>query len=118
MGSLCGVLDMSKYHYCCLRKVDLLASKVKQVGEDWAANQPAFIGYGFIDATELVESDGDHPAIMKGWINICVEQEFMVDPGYQSTFFVRRNRLRFHIALLLAVAISKKYLLKVPHAKD
>lgn len=97
------------YHYGHCRRVSKMSEKLKQVGKYWGNAHSEFQGYGCIDTAELRPFKGTHPEIMKDWIALEAEHEFVQDRDYRLSYRDRRNRLRFWIEERFGVEISKKH---------
>lgn len=97
------------YHYGHCRSVTKMNEKLRQVGKYWGDSHDKFDGYGSIDLAELRPFKGNHPKIMKNWLEQEAEKQFSQDPQYNITKRDRRNRIRFWLEDFFRIEISKKH---------
>ena len=101
--------DGTIYHYGHCRSVTKMNEKLRQVGKYWGSKHDTFEGYGNIDLAEIRTFSGNHPAVMKAWIDHEAEKVFKQINGYILSKRDIRNRIRFWIEKKLNVEISKKH---------
>tara|TARA_B100000795_G_scaffold4571_1_gene3226 strand:- start:6785 stop:7651 length:867 start_codon:yes stop_codon:yes gene_type:complete len=98
------------YHYGHVRKINYNQKKVQQVSKYWGENnQQSFKDYGNIDIAEIRPFTGEHPEIIKDWLENEAEKKFSHNLKYKLTLKDRKHRIRFWLFENLGIDINHKH---------
>ena len=81
------------YHYGHVRLVGAMNEKTQRVERYWGKQPGKFTHYGDIDPQSIQSFIGEHPQIIRSWLNSCAEGDFIPNPDYQLTTRDKRHRL-------------------------
>ncbi|MGZ8946151.1 MAG: glycosyltransferase [Methylococcaceae bacterium] len=96
------------YHYGHVRNIAAMHEKNQRVGKYWKHDHPLFNGYQ-IDPEALSPFTGQHPDIIKFWLDHEAEKDFMPDLNYQPTKREIKHRWAMKLERLLGCELSKKH---------
>lgn len=86
-----AALNIPIYHYGNARAERYLAAKAETVSQYWEKEiWPS--AYGRIDPQRIGIFEGDHPVIIRGWLEAHANQRLEFDPGYRIKPRERKHR--------------------------
>ena len=97
------------YHYGHVRAIEKMNKKIANVARYWGSQPSLMSSYGSIDTAELRSFDGEHPEIMKIWLENDAERTFCQIPEYKLSRRDKRNRIKFKVEELFGIELSKKH---------
>lgn len=101
-------LDVPIYHYGHVRKVSFMDKKVSQVGKYWGHSHPTFKKYN-IDPFALKKFTGDHPVIIRKWLQNYAEKFYQPNFLYKPTFRDLRHRFLMKVENLFHLDLTHKH---------
>lgn len=105
-----ALVDAPIYHYGHVRSVEAMRKKNERVGKYWKHDHPLFNGYQ-IDPQALKKFSGNHPKIVKPWLENEAEKKFSPDLNHIPTKREKKHRWAMQIEALLGWELSKKHFL-------
>jgi hypothetical protein len=106
------IADAYIYHYGHIRSVEKMKEKASRIakywGEEFATFQPEKI-----DPLLAKPFAGNHPDIVKGWIDAEAIKDYKINTKYKPDRKDRRYRLEKKIENLLGIDLSKKHFQKI-----
>lgn len=96
------------YHYGHVRSVEAMRKKNERVGKYWKHDHPLFNGYQ-IDPQALKKFSGNHPKIVKPWLENEAEKNFTPNQNHSLTKRERKHRWAMRLEALFGWELSKKH---------
>ena len=103
-----ALINAPIYHYGHVRSIAAMREKNSRVGKYWKHNHPLFNGYQ-IDPQALSPFIGQHPEIVKPWLDNEAEKHFTPDPSYKPTKRELKHRWVMKLERLTGCELSKKH---------
>jgi glycosyltransferase involved in cell wall biosynthesis len=103
-----ALVNVPIYHYGHVRNIAAMREKNQRVGKYWKHDHPLFNGYQ-IDPQALSHFTGQHPEIVKNWLDSEAERNFIPDLNYQPTKREVKHRWVMKLERLLGCELSKKH---------
>lgn len=99
----------SIYHYGWVRSGPRMEAKVRATSRYWGSLPPPRFDYGNIDPSALAAFSGDHPRVMREWLEREAATDFQINPDYQLRKHDRKHRVMGRLEKLLGLELSKKH---------
>lgn len=96
------------YHYGWIRPQAKMQEKLNQVSKYWSHEAPE-VRYSQVDPQTITRFEGQHPAIMEGWLTENAEHSFQIDSNYRLSRRDKRLRLKRWIEKLTGTDLSRKH---------
>lgn len=96
------------YHYGHVRNIQAMREKTLRVGKYWNHDHPLFNGYQ-IDPQALNPFTGNHPSVIKSWLESSAEQSFTPNPDHQPSKREIKHRWAMKLEKLFGLELSKKH---------
>jgi hypothetical protein len=103
-----ALINAPIYHYGHVRSIAAMREKNQRIGKYWKHDHPLFNGYQ-IDPQALSSFNGQHPDIIKPWLDKEAEKDFTPDPNYKPTKREIKHRWVMKLERLLGCELSKKH---------
>lgn len=103
-----ALADARVFHYGHVRRRDYMQAKMNQVSRYWAHAAPT-VDYTRIDPQSLRPYAGNHPAVMRAWLQDEAETAFTPDPNHQPTRRERKHRLAMWLEARTGWDLSHKH---------
>lgn len=100
------------YHYGHVRSIAAMREKNQRVGKYWKHDHPLFSGYQ-IDPQALTPFSGEHPAVIKSWLENEAEKDFIPNPDHPPTKREKKHRLASRLERVFGWELSKKHFKKI-----
>ncbi len=99
------------YHYGYARSATKMAEKNKRTAQYWDGVATPSFDYGNIDARVLKIFTGEHPAVVKSWLEHEAEHVFMPNADYRLTKRDKKHHWSMKLEKLFGWDLSKKHYL-------
>ncbi len=96
------------YHYGHVRPLDSMNRKQEAVERYWS-KLPRLLSRYQIDPEALAPFTGEHPEVMRSWLNSKADYDFSPDLTYSPTARDKRHRLGMHIEKAFGIDLSRKH---------
>ena len=96
------------YHYGHVRPLDSMNRKQEAVERYWS-KLPRLLSRYQIDPKALAPFTGEHPEVMRSWLNSKADYDFSPDLTYSPTARDKRHRLGMHIEKAFGIDLSRKH---------
>ncbi len=96
------------YHYGHVRPLDSMNRKQEAVERYWS-KLPRLLSRYQIDPKALAPFTGEHPKVMRSWLNSKADYDFSPDSTYAPTSRDKRHRLGMHIEKAFGIDLSRKH---------
>jgi glycosyltransferase involved in cell wall biosynthesis len=101
------------YHYGWVRSAAKMAEKNRRIAQYWDNVATPTFDYGNIDPTVLLPFSGEHPAIVREWLEQEAEHVFHPNPAYRLSKRDKKHRLSKYLEKWFGWDLSKKHYLLV-----
>ena len=105
------------YHYGNTRAEHFLGPRADTVNRYWGKKY-WFKHYGNIDPAGLEPFDGDHPALIRPWLEQHGNQELKLNPDYRPSSRERKHRLLMRLERRFGFDFSKRHFKLIGAAGD
>jgi hypothetical protein len=96
------------YHYGHVRPLDSMNRKQEAVERYWS-KLPRLLSRYQIDPKALAPFTGEHPEVMRSWLNSKADYDFSPDLTYSPTARDKRHRLGMQIEKAFGIDLSRKH---------
>jgi len=96
------------YHYGHVRALDAMNRKQEAVERYWNKTPRSLLRYQ-IDPKAIAPFIGEHPGVMKLWLDSRADFSFLPDPQYSPTRRDWRHRLGMQLERALGIDLSRKH---------
>lgn len=103
-----ALVDAPIYHYGHVRSVEAMRKKNERVGKYWKHDHPLFNGYQ-IDPQALKKFSGNHPKIVKPWLENEAEKNFTPNQNHSLTKREIKHRLAMKLEFIFGRELNKKH---------
>ncbi len=103
-----ALVNVSIYHYGHVRSIATMREKNQRIGKYWKQDHPLFNGYQ-IDPQALSPFTGQHPDIIKTWLECEAEKDFTPSSEYKPTKREIKHRLAMKLEGLFGCELSRKH---------
>jgi hypothetical protein len=103
-----ALVDAPIYHYGHVRSVEAMRKKNERIGKYWKHDHPLFNGYQ-IDPQALKKFSGNHPKIVKPWLENEAEKNFTPNQNHSLTKREIKHRLAMKLEFIFGRELNKKH---------
>ena len=103
-----ALVDAPIYHYGHVRSVESMRKKNERIGKYWKHDHPLFNGYQ-IDPQALKKFSGNHPKIVKPWLENEAEKNFTPNQNHSLTKREIKHRLAMKLEFIFGRELNKKH---------
>ncbi len=96
------------YHYGHVRPLDSMNRKQEAVERYWS-KLPRLLSRYQIDPEALAPFTGEHPEVMRSWLNSKADYDFSPDLTYSPTSRDKRHRLGMQVEKAFGIDLSRKH---------
>lgn len=96
------------YHYGHVRPLDSMNRKQEAVERYWS-KLPRLLSRYQIDPKALAPFTGEHPEVMRSWLNSKADYDFSPDLTYSPTSRDKRHRLGMQVEKAFGIDLSRKH---------
>ena len=103
-----ALVDAPIYHYGHVRSIEAMRKKNERIGKYWKHDHPLFNGYQ-IDPQALKKFSGNHPKIVKPWLENEAEKNFTPNQNHSLTKREIKHRLAMKLEFIFGRELNKKH---------
>jgi hypothetical protein len=97
------------YHYGWVRATNQMVEKFRRVYQYWDQAPPSTFDYGNVDARSIGPFKGEHPAVVRQWLEDQANWEFRAKPNYEPTQRERRHHFLTRLRRRFGLDLSKRH---------
>jgi glycosyltransferase involved in cell wall biosynthesis len=101
--------DATIHHYGWVRSTASHDEKANQVSSYWGSHRPKGPVYENVDPTILKPFEGEHPEVMRSWLETTANKDFTVNPEHRLTTRERRQRIKRVIEGFTGLDLCKRH---------